>query len=163
MPGADGPPVSPGNAHTLHVWSSQAPLFVYQRDFIVLIITVQWSAWQFFTDTHCSHLFSMPILSTFHGFISNYCSITCQFSLSLCHKHRATQEKKGHPERKDIWYVYPLFLSPKCFFYRQLQCPPLILAPLVNMNKGGCENKSGLFILLIFHSKNSQNSNLSLK
>lgn len=122
MPGADGPPVSPGNAHTLHVWSSQAPLFVYQRDFIVLIITVQWSAWQFFTDTHCSHLFSMPILSTFHGFISNYCSITCNFSLSLCHKHRATQEKKGHPERKDIWYVYPLFLSPKCFFYRQFSC-----------------------------------------
>ncbi len=44
-----------------------------------------------------------------------------------------------------------------------LQCPPLILAPLINMSKGGCENKSALFILLIFHSKNSQNSNLSLK
>ncbi len=44
-----------------------------------------------------------------------------------------------------------------------LQCPPLILAPLVNMTKGSCENKSALFILFIFHSKNSQNSNLSLK
>ncbi len=44
-----------------------------------------------------------------------------------------------------------------------IQCPPLILAPLVNMTKGGCENKSALFILFIFHSKNSQNSNLSLK
>ncbi len=44
-----------------------------------------------------------------------------------------------------------------------IQCPPLILAPLINISKGGCENKSALFILLIFHSKNSQNSNLSLK
>ncbi len=44
-----------------------------------------------------------------------------------------------------------------------LQCPPLILAPLVNMRKGSCENKSALFILFIFYSKNSQNSNLSLK
>ncbi len=44
-----------------------------------------------------------------------------------------------------------------------LQCPPLILAPLINMSKGGCENKSAWFILLIFHSINSQNSNLSLK
>ncbi len=35
-----------------------------------------------------------------------------------------------------------------------IQCPPLILAPLVNMSKGGCENKSALFILFIFHSKN---------
>ncbi len=44
-----------------------------------------------------------------------------------------------------------------------IQCPPLILAPLVNMSKGSCENKSALFILFIFHSKNSQISNLSLK
>ncbi len=44
-----------------------------------------------------------------------------------------------------------------------VQCPPLILAPLINMSKGSCENKSALFILLIFHSINSQNSNLSLK
>ncbi len=35
-----------------------------------------------------------------------------------------------------------------------IQCPPLILAPLVNMSKGSCENKSALFILLIFYSKN---------
>ncbi len=40
-----------------------------------------------------------------------------------------------------------------------IQCPPLILALLINMSKGGCENKSALFILLIFHSINSQNSN----
>ncbi len=46
---------------------------------------------------------------------------------------------------------------------QNIQCPPLILAPLINMSKGGCENKSALFILLIFHSINSQNSNLSLK
>ncbi len=32
-----------------------------------------------------------------------------------------------------------------------IQCPPLILAPLVNMSKGSCENKSALFILFIFH------------
>ncbi len=43
-------------------------------------------------------------------------------------------------------YIYIYF-----FFY--IQCPPLILAPLVNMTKGGCENKSALFILFIFHSK----------
>ncbi len=36
---------------------------------------------------------------------------------------------------------------------KHVQCPPLILAPLVNMSKGGCENKSALFILFIFHSK----------
>ncbi len=35
----------------------------------------------------------------------------------------------------------------------EIQCPPLILAPLVNMSKGGCENKSALVILFIFHSK----------
>ncbi len=34
-----------------------------------------------------------------------------------------------------------------------IQCPPLILAPLVNMSKGSCENKSALFILFIFYSK----------
>ncbi len=49
------------------------------------------------------------------------------------------------------------------YIYTYIQCPPLILAPLINMSKGGCENKSALFILLIFHSINSQNSNLSLK
>ncbi len=31
-----------------------------------------------------------------------------------------------------------------------IQCPPLILAPLVNMRTGGFENKSALFILFIF-------------
>ncbi len=30
------------------------------------------------------------------------------------------------------------------------------MAPLVNMSKGSCENKSALFILFIFYSKNSQ-------
>ncbi len=53
--------------------------------------------------------------------------------------------------------------SKHIYIYIYIQCPPLILAPLVNMSKGGCENKSALFILFIFHSKNSQNSNLSLK
>ncbi len=50
-----------------------------------------------------------------------------------------------------------------CRWVNDIQCPPLILAPLINMSKGSCENKSALFILLIFPSKNSQNSNLSLK
>lgn len=120
MPGADGPPVSPGNTHkhTLHILSSQAPLFVYQRDLTALIITVQWSAWQFFTDTHCLHPISKPILSIFHGFISNYSSMTYHFSLSLCHKHRATQEKKDHPERKETWYVFILHFC----LYRQFSC-----------------------------------------
>ncbi len=36
---------------------------------------------------------------------------------------------------------------------KYIQCPPLILAPLVNMSKGSCENKSALFILFIFYSK----------
>ncbi len=72
-----------------------------------------------------------------------------------------------------IWYLYfPSVAHFKIYFicvhppthtYIHIQCPPLILAPLVNMSKGGCENKSALFILFIFHSKNSQNSNLSLK
>ncbi len=51
----------------------------------------------------------------------------------------------------------------KSNIYIYIQCPPLILAPLINVRKGVCENKSALFILLIFHSKTSQNSNLSLK
>ncbi len=29
---------------------------------------------------------------------------------------------------------------------KYVQCPPIILAPLVNISKGGCENKSALFI-----------------
>ncbi len=37
-----------------------------------------------------------------------------------------------------------------CMF---VQCPPLILAPLINMSKGGCENKSALFILWSFTQK----------
>ncbi len=40
-----------------------------------------------------------------------------------------------------------------CYFFYYIQCPPLILAPLVNMSKGSCENKSALFILFIFYSK----------
>ncbi len=57
----------------------------------------------------------------------------------------------------------PLVTTYQWSLMVRIQCPPLILAPLVNMTKGGCENKSALFILFIFHSKNSQNSNLSLK
>ncbi len=45
------------------------------------------------------------------------------------------------------------YRNPVPIWHRYLQCPPLILAPLVNMTKGGCENKSALFILFIFHSK----------
>ncbi len=43
-----------------------------------------------------------------------------------------------------------------------IQSWPKISAPLVNMIKEGCENKSALLILLIFYFKKSQNSNLSL-
>ncbi len=39
------------------------------------------------------------------------------------------------------------------YIYIYIQCPPLILAPLVNMSKGSCENKSALFILLSFIQK----------
>ncbi len=59
--------------------------------------------------------------------------------------------------------VLCLCKKKKEYIYIYIQCPPLILAPLINVRKGVCENKSALFILLIFHSKNSQNSNLSLK
>ncbi len=57
------------------------------------------------------------------------------------------------------WWLTKYFFAP-LYIYIYIQCPPLILAPLINMSKGGCENKSALFILLIFHSINSQNSNL---
>ncbi len=40
-------------------------------------------------------------------------------------------------------------------------CGQNYLAPLVNIIKEGCENKSVLFILLIFHLEKSQKSNLS--
>ncbi len=33
----------------------------------------------------------------------------------------------------------------------KILCPPLILAPLVNMSKGGYKNKSAFFIRFIFH------------
>ncbi len=38
-------------------------------------------------------------------------------------------------------------------FILYIQCPPQILATLVNRSKGGCENKSAMLILLIFWSK----------
>ncbi len=66
--------------------------------------------------------------------------------LHLCGQCSSNWHEKRH--------IHPIY---------SIQCPPLILAPLVNMSKGGCENKSALFILFIFHSQNSQNSNLSLK
>ena len=47
---------------------------------------------------------------------------------------------------------------------RQLQCPPQLLAPLVNMSKTGYKkNMSLLFILLVFHSKYSQKSYLFIE
>ncbi len=59
------------------------------------------------------------------------------------------------------WWLTKYFFAPLCvYIYIYTQCPSLILEPLVNMTKGGCENKSALFILFIFHSKNSQNSKL---
>ncbi len=41
--------------------------------------------------------------------------------------------------------------------------PSTNIGTLDKYEQGGCEKKSALFIFLIFHSKNSQNSNLSLK
>ncbi len=59
-----------------------------------------------------------------------------------------------------FFWRWPLsvFFKWTVHIYIYIQCPPLILAPLINMSKGSCENKSALFILLIFHSINSQNS-----
>ncbi len=52
---------------------------------------------------------------------------------------------------KEIKYgVFPEHRKKKnthTFDFKYIQCPPLILAPLINMTKGGCENKSALFIL----------------
>ncbi len=86
------------------------------------------------------------------------------------------QQQRSNEEDFRITETYrPINKHKHCFFltanglyiyiyiYIYIQCPPLILAPLINVRKGVCENKSALFILLIFHSKNSQNSNLSLK
>ncbi len=57
----------------------------------------------------------------------------------------------------DFYFKFDEYSKFNFFFDSPtVQCPPLILAPLVNMTKGGCENKSALFILFIFHSKNSQ-------
>ncbi len=60
--------------------------------------------------------------------------------------------KLGHRGIKKSGPVGPRL---KC---RALSTVPL--EPLVNLSKGGCENKSASFILLNFHSKNS---NLPLK
>ncbi len=78
--------------------------------------------------------------------------------------------RRGTPEEPSEYILVPFndpgshmaYLVIYIYIYI-IQCPPLILAPLINMSKGGCENKSALFILLIFPSKNLQNSNLSLK
>ncbi len=49
------------------------------------------------------------------------------------------------------------------FFYLLIiQSWPKTSAPLVNIIKGGCENKSALLILLIFYLKTSQKSNILL-
>ncbi len=64
-------------------------------------------------------------------------------------------------QKKHGYYTFTI-IKPWLIFIRDMaktllqidiQCPPLILAPLVNMSKGSCENKSALFILFIFYSK----------
>ncbi len=57
-------------------------------------------------------------------------------------------------------YVYIIIYI---YIYMRYSARHLIVAPLINVRKVSGENKSALFILLIFHLKNSQNSNLSLK
>ncbi len=52
---------------------------------------------------------------------------------------------------RTVQYEYTYRYTPNIYIYIYIQCPPLILAPLVNMSKGSCENKSALFILFIFH------------
>ncbi len=47
-----------------------------------------------------------------------------------------------------FWNVLQVWMTGK-----DVQCPPLILAPLVNMSKGGCENKSALLILFYLSFK----------
>ena len=50
------------------------------------------------------------------------------------------------------------------FYIFKFTCPPQLLAPLVNTGKIGYEkNVSLLFILLVFHSKYSQNSYLFIE
>ena len=44
-----------------------------------------------------------------------------------------------------------------------LQCPPQLLAPLVNMSKTGYKKICLLFILLVFNSKYSQKSYLFIE
>ncbi len=61
-------------------------------------------------------------------------------------------------------YIYTYtYTYTHIYIYIYIQCPPLILAPLVNMSKGGCENKLHCLSFLSFIQKKSQNSNLSLK
>ncbi len=89
-----------------------------------------------------------------------------------CSMSWGNQSRRVAPQTTIAYHKLPTFMSVRnkssfsCHLKKKdvdIQCPPLILAPLINMSKGGCENKSALFILFIFHSKNSQNSNLSLK
>jgi len=54
----------------------------------------------------------------------------------------------------------PYILNINETYIGSIQCPPLIFALLVNMSKGGYENKSALFILFDYCI---QNSNFSLK
>ncbi len=59
-------------------------------------------------------------------------------------------------------YIY-IYTYTHIYTYIYAQSWSELLAPLVNMIKGGCENEFALLILLIFYLKKSQKYNLSLE
>ncbi len=101
------------------------------------------------SGVHCCALAAISILKQLYRYWN--CQIPVMIHLRI-----------EHSPREHLYYRSKTDLNGD-YGQNSIQCPPLILAPLVNTSKGGCENKSALFILFIFHSKNSQNSNLSLK
>ncbi len=59
-------------------------------------------------------------------------------SLVLSPEHSMEQKPHVQTGVMDACLVTQSFLMK----VKEIQCPPLILAPLINMSKGGCENKS---------------------
>ncbi len=136
-------------------------LFVLQFCEIFLF----WNAWK---TTSCERKFFLWYMGVFTKLTCFHC-VYFQFTILICAIWRVMEMQLVFipvvfNRRSGLIFVQANQVLPyQNHVYMDLQCPPLILAPLINMSKGGCENKSALFILLIFHSKNSQNSNLSLK
>ncbi len=114
MPGGDGPPVSLGNAHT----NTHASRLIISSS--IVCVSERFHCINNYSTAIClavlhRHILHIDSQYRFYPHVMVLHLITCHFSLSLCHTHRATQEKKGHPERKDTWYVYPSFLYQSVF------------------------------------------------